>query len=75
MPETPGGSSAESDTEIDHVGHHGRARVGDDDDHETVRQLELAHAIGRIGLSRCEALGDQHEPKDEVGEAFAWCPH
>ena len=42
---------------------------------EAVRQLELAHAIGGIGLSRCEALGDQHEPKDEVGEAFAWCPH
>ncbi len=31
---------------------------------EAVRQFELAHAIGGIGLSRCETLGDQHEPKE-----------
>ncbi len=75
MPETPGGSSAEPTRKYTMWVTTGARVVRHDDHDESVRQFELAHAIGGIGLSRCETLGDQHEPKDEEGKAFTWCPH
>ena len=62
MPETPGGSSAEPTRKYTMCVTTGARVSGTTTSDQAVRQLELAHAIGGVGLGRCEALRDQHEP-------------